>query len=490
MITDHQYRRFKLNLKTEKSLAIASEKTGRKYRDQQLLPSQNKVAHTWQTRKDPFSGVWNKIKEMILINPGLEAKTIFNDLKQKNPEQFQDGQLRTLQRKLKYWRATEGPSKNVIFPQNHFSGDLGASDFTHMDKLGITIQGQPFDHLIYHFVLTYSNWETGSICFSESFESFSEGFQNALWELGGSPKNHRTDNFTAAVTCIGSEKKFTSRYKSMLAHYKIEGQTIQSGCPNENGDSEQSHRRFKKAVEQALMLRYSKDFDSRAEYESFLKKIFNQLNLGRGDRFLDELDKIKSLPVSRLDDFITVKTTVHPSSTLRLKNKTYSVPSRLIGEKVKALIYSQVIDIYLGNTKVIQLPRIMSNQTSQINYRHVIDSLLRKPGAFENYKYQPNLFPTSRFRFTYDLFKKHQPTTASKAYLKILHLASQTSETNVDKALELLLATEQLFSLTDVENITDTATTTGNINTGLVSTVNLSEYDELISQDKMEVTCQ
>src|SRR5690606_15796915 len=143
---------------------------------------------------------------------GLEAKTLFEDLQRRYPAQFQDGQLRTLQRRVKQWRALEGPPKEVFFPQEHHPGELCQSDFTHMTALGVTIGGQRFEHLIYHFVLTYSNWETGTICFSESFESLSEGLQRALWQLGGVPKAHRTDRLSAAVHKDLSPEVFTDRY--------------------------------------------------------------------------------------------------------------------------------------------------------------------------------------------------------------------------------------------------------------------------------------
>ncbi|MCP4761581.1 MAG: transposase family protein, partial [archaeon] len=192
-------------MKTQKTMAIAAAKAGmdekkaRKYLKNGQLPSQCKSEHTWCTRSDPFDQEWEEIKEKLDINPGLEAKTLFEALQREKPGKFSDGQLRTLQRRIKVWRATKGPPKEVFFPQQHYPGQLCASDFTDMNKLGITIEGLPFKHLIYHFVLTYSNWETGTICFSESYESLSEGFQNALWELGGVPQRHRTDRLSAAV---------------------------------------------------------------------------------------------------------------------------------------------------------------------------------------------------------------------------------------------------------------------------------------------------
>jgi len=419
---------------------------------------------------------------MLGTNGGLEAKTLFKYLQEDNPGEFQKGQLRTLQRKVKNWRAIEGPSQEVMFPQIHYPGDLAASDFTHMTKLGITIRGESFNHMIYHFVLTYSNWETGTICFSESFESFSEGFQNAIWELGGVPIRHRSDNFSAAITTIGDKQEFTVRYKAMLDHYKITGEHIRSRTPHENGDSEQSHHRFKRAVEQSLMLRGSTDFATREDYKKFLIQIFKQLNTGKEKRFLEELEILKQLPNKRIEDFTRIETKVGPSSTIQLKKKTYSVHSRLIREKVEARIYAEKIELWYGQKKVDEFPRLMGSKTYQINYRHIIDSLVRKPGAFENYRYRSELFPTSRFRLTYDCFKKWHGRKASKEYLKILHLAAYSFESKVDQALLLWLATEEPFTVVNIKEIASFADNKKPVNYGHVSVVNLQDYDNLINK--------
>ena len=170
MVTNQQVRRLLSLMKSEKTKAIAAikagmdEKTARKYVKLGKLPSEVRKNHNWQTRQDPFEADWKQIKELLEANPGLEAKTIFEYLQREKPGEFHDGQLRTLQRRLKYWRATEGPAKEVFFPQVHRPGELSESDFTHMKKIGITIRREPFEHLLYHFVLTYSNWETGTIC--------------------------------------------------------------------------------------------------------------------------------------------------------------------------------------------------------------------------------------------------------------------------------------------------------------------------------------
>jgi transposase len=205
MVHDRQVRKLHMLKTREETLEAAAsksgmdEKTARKYLRSGKLPSQSKIPHTWKTRKDPFADVWEDVRELLGKTSGLEAKTIFEDLQRTHEGLFADGQLRTLQRKVKRWRALEGPGQETFFPQIHEPGDLGEMDFTSMNDLRVTLGGLRFDHMILHFVLTYSNWDTGTICFSESFESLSLGLQNALWELGGVPRRIRTDQLSAAV---------------------------------------------------------------------------------------------------------------------------------------------------------------------------------------------------------------------------------------------------------------------------------------------------
>lgn len=216
--------------KTEQNQEVAAAKSGmdpktaRKYLRSGELPSDSKMDRDWRTRPDPFAEVWEEIRGLVEPNPGLEAKTIFESLQRRYPGRFSEGQLRTLQRRLKHWRGMEGPGKEVFFLQKHVPGRLSQSDFTHMTSLGITIGGQSFPHLLYHFVLAYSNWETASICYSESFESLSDGLQSALWELGGVPMQHQTDRMSTAVNNMSDEREFTARYEALLRHYRLEAE--------------------------------------------------------------------------------------------------------------------------------------------------------------------------------------------------------------------------------------------------------------------------
>src|SRR6185437_7959496 len=233
MVSDQQVKRLwrlarALSLEVAAAKAAMDPKTARKYLRGRRLPSEMQEKHTWRTRPDPFAEVWDEIQQFLNGEPGLQAKTIFEYLQDRQPGRFSEGQVRTLQRRIKNWRALEGPPREVFFAQDHYPGELCQSDFTYCRELGVTIDGQPFPHLIYHFVLSYSNWETGTICYSETFESLSEGLQNALWELGGVPTEHRTDRLSAAVNNLVDTREFTGAYEGLLRHYRIGGQKIQA----------------------------------------------------------------------------------------------------------------------------------------------------------------------------------------------------------------------------------------------------------------------
>jgi hypothetical protein len=477
------------NLATAAAKADMDEKTARKYRQLGKLPSEIKVEHTWRTREDPFAEVWGEVKEKLEINPGLEGKTLFQDLQRRYPGRFADGQLRTLQRRVKVWRALEGPPKEVFFPQVHKPGELCESDFTHMRALGVTIQGQPFDHLLYHFVLTYSNWETGRICFSESFESLSEGLQNALWELGGVAERHRTDRLTAAVQKPDNPEEFTQRYKALLNHYGLQGHKTQPESPHENGDIEQRHYRLKKALEQSLMLRGSCNFSSRQDYAAFLSKLFTQLNAGRVDRFKEELKVLRRLPHKRLESFKRLQVRVGPSSTIRVNHNVYSVDSRLIGEKIDVRLHVEHLEVWYGQQRIETIPRLRGEGKDRIQYRHIIDWLVRKPGAFENYRYRDALFPTHRFRMAYDWLKRHHPSRSAKEYLGILHLAAKESESAVDYALRTLIENEQPITIEAVERVMGSLEQIPSPAQITIPEVDLSAYDALLTIKEEVLPC-
>lgn len=445
MITDRQVRRLFVLMNTEQNREISAAKAGmdaktaRKYRRLGRVPSELEVGPRWRTRPDPFLDVWEEVRKMLDDSAGLEAKTIFGYLQRNNPGRFQDGQLRTLQRKVKNWRATDGPSREVFFSQQHRPGRLGASDFTHMEELEVTIQGQSFPHLIYHFVLTYSNWEAGTVCFSESFESLSEGLQNALWELGKVPERHRTDRLSTAVNNTIRPAEFTDRYEGLMRWHGLIAEKIQAGHGNENGDVEQRHHRFKRAVEQELLLRGSRDFVSADEYRRFLQTLFVRLNAGRKQRLAEELAVMRELPERRMESVKRERVKVDSGSLIYADRNVYSVPARLIGEVVEVRLAMDEVEVWYGERKVAQMPRLRGRRKHRVDYRHIIDWLVRKPGAFENYRYRDELFPTSRFRMAFDALEQSHGKQGSKEYLRILELAAKESEAGVDEALRTLL---------------------------------------------------
>jgi hypothetical protein len=488
MVTDQQVKKLMNLIKTEKTSAVAAmkagmdEKTARKYRDLGKLPSQCKQERTWRTREDPFEEVWPGLRSMLKVNSGLQAKTLFDYLQKKYPGRFQDGQRRTLERRVKVWRALEGPSKEVYFPQEHHPGELSASDFTNMNGLDVTIGGQAFPHLLYHFVLTYSNWETGTVCYSESFESFSEGLQNGLWELGGVTAAHRTDRLSAAVNNNCNPEEFTKRYEALLRHYRLEGQKTQTGKGNENGDVEKSHDLFKTAIDQALMLRGSRNFESRKAYETFLRQVFAQLNAGRTERLQEELKVLRELPERRLNDYKRLEATVRSSSTILVQHNVYSVESRLIGEKVRIYLYAEQFEVWYAQRLIEKIPRLRGEGKHRICYRHIIDWLVRKPGAFENYRYRDDLFPTHRFRMAYDVLKKESPKRASREYLQILSLAAKESETGVNEALRVLFDKEEQITAQGVKELLKSGEELSRPTDVTIEQIDLAAYDELIHQ--------
>jgi len=491
MVKDRQVKRLWRALSSGKTLAQSAdkagmdEKTARKYRHLGRLPTEVAPERTWRTRNDPFAEVWPEVFEQLHEAHGLEAKTLFAWLQTKYPAKFDDSQLRSFQRGVKRWRATAGPAKEVFFSQVHHPGRLCASDFTHMESLGVTIGDQLFDHLVYHLVLTYSNWESITICFSESFESLSEGIQNAVWQLGGVPQRHRTDRMSLAVNNASNEKEFTERYKGLLGYYGLEMEKIQPREPNENGDAEQSHRRFKEAVEQALLMRGSRAFENREAYERFLQELVAARNLGRRKRFNEELPKLRQLPERRRESYKRLFPRVDRGSLIHADHNIYSVPSRLMGEKVEVRLYVEHVEVWYAQQMAERFPRLRGRKKHAVNYRHIIDWLLRKPGAFENYVYREELFPTSRFRMAYDVLRETHPVRGHKEYLGILYLAARQSETAVDEALRTLLASDQPVTKAAVEALLHRAEEGPAVTEVTVEEVDLLGFDDLFSHKEV-----
>lgn len=456
MVTDQQVRRLMKLITSEPTLGAAaakagmSEPTARKYQKSRCLPSQSRQQRTYRTRLDPFKDVWTQVEELLTRDASIEAKTIFDYLCRTYEGRFQEAQLRTLQRHLKVWRARHGEPREVMFAQAHLPGRQVQSDFTFMNELGVTLAGQRFDHLLYHCCLPYSNWETITICFSESFESLSAGLQNALWELGGVPHEHRTDSLSAAVNNPSDSAEFTARYRGVLAHYSLTATHNTPGRAHENGSIEQAHHRFKRAVGQEMILRGSRDFAHRPEYDAFLRRLLKRRNAARQTRLAEELAVLNALPARRLEDHTRQSVRVSRNSTVLVRGNFYSVPSQLIGEQVEVRLHVEHVEVWYGGCQVQQMPRVRGTGKHRINYRHVIESLVRKPGAFAQYRYREDLFPRSIFRVAYDALHEAHPAGADRTYVRLLELAAREGEEAVAEALRELIMRGESVTLEHV----------------------------------------
>ena len=463
IITDQQVRKLmeennKNQNKTFSAMkAGMNRKTAAKYLEIGKLPSELPANdRTWRTRQNPFEKHWAEVEQWLKNTPEIEAKFLFEQLCEKYPGTYQEGQVRTFQRHVKQWKATEGPDKEVIFSQQHHPGQLMQTDFTYMNSLRVTINGEEFNHMICHCVLTYSNWEWGRVCFSESYEAIKLGIQSTLVKLGRVPKRHRTDGTTAATHCPENGKnrkrEFNDSYKTLMDHFAMKPEMVND--PNHNADVEASNNVFKKRVNQYLLFRGNRNFDSREEYETFIFEIMEKANVLRSKRLKEELAIMKEIPVKLLALYTETEERVRPSSTIRVKRNVYSVPSRLIGEKVTVRTFEDKIQVYYINKLQLKLERVKGIGNKSINYRHIIGSLKRKPGAFENYKYREELFPTIHFRKAFDAFRNwYSPFIANKEYIQTLYYAATTMESEVESALILLMENGTIFSSDHVKDL-------------------------------------
>lgn len=435
--------------KTQKLAAAQagmSERTGRKYEQVGKLPSQLKQPRTWLTRQNPFEQDWEWVTTHLERDPALQATTLLALLMEQHPGRYRPTQIVTLRRHMAKWRALHGPEREVIFEQVHTPGERAQSDFTHMEELGVTIAGEPFPHLVYHFVFTYSNVEAVTLCFSESFEALAEGIEYALWQLGGVPSLHRTDHLTAAVRQAHRKEvreEWTARYQALMDHYGMQPTWNNVGIAHENGDVEQGHHRFKEALDQALRVRGSRDFASRSDYWRFVADLVSRRNRTRAVRWQEEQAALRPLPRLPLAPCKEIQVRVSRFSTIHVGSNVYSVPSRLIGTKLLVRLHAETIEGYVGTKLAFTLPRLVGTHQHRIDYHHIIWSLVRKPGAFSAYRYREELFPTTIYRRAYDQLCKEMAKRADGQYVRLLHLSASTSEAEVETALQLLLEAKQ-----------------------------------------------
>jgi hypothetical protein len=446
------------------------------------MPSQRKKPRTHRTRRDPLEAVWAAVVEQLEREPRLSAKTLLEWLERERPGEPWRCRRRTLERRVRRWKAEHGPAKEVFFEQRHEAGRLGSSDFTRMGNLEITIGGERFDHMLHHYVLTWSNWEHATVCFSESFASLSEGLQRAWEALGGVPDRHRTDRLTMAVNRDGSAEEFTSRYGALLRHYGVVGEATNAASGHENGDCEQSHRRLKESVEQALLFRGSRDFGSREEYEEFLREVISGRNAGREPKASEERSKLRPLPAIRLETSERIRARVRRGSTIAVLGNAYSVPSRLIGEWVEAWVGVEEIEVRYAGEVVQRMPRLRGQRKHRIDYRHVVEWLVRKPGAFARYCYREEMFPGEAYRRAYEALGRAKPERADTEYVRILRLASREGEEAVAGALEKLLDDRVVADEASVRTLLGLAPDRAAYPELAEPQANLEQYDGLLDE--------
>lgn len=497
MVTDGQVRKLRQLLQKGRSLAAAArmtgmdEKTARSYREHDKLPSQATRRRDYRTRIDSFAEIWHEVQERLQAEPKLQAHTLFAWIQDRYPGQFPESTRRTFERRVRLWRSTQGPPKNVSFPQIHHPGQFAASDFTVLNALNVTIARSRFNHTLFHCVLTYSNVESVSLCFSESFEALSDGVQKAFWEFGGVPKQHRTDSLSAAINNHTTAKDLTSRYHALMRHYGVDSQKTNARCPNENGDVESLNGHIKNVIDQALLLRGSRDFDSRQQYLEFVEQVVARRNANRRDRFTLEQEHLAALPEGKLASAeMRLDVSVRSSSTITIRNNHYSVPSRLIGEKVDVTIDAEWIEVTHHGIVVQRMSRLLGVGGIAINYRHVIDSLVRKPGAFENYQYREEMFPTSHFRIAYDMLcDAHAPKVAVRKYLELLKLAAHESQEAVQDALRQKIQSGEPMDVQSVRDLVHQASEIRPATDVRIDLPDLSDFDSLLQHPDMESSC-
>ena len=456
MVKDAQVgvlRRRRMEGKTQEAAAAAaamSVRSARKW-EHGAFPSQRGKPHTWRTRADPFGEVFeSEVVPLLAADEKrvLEARTILGELNRRHPGDFSARHLRTLQRRIRQWRALNGPDKEVFFPQEHPPGREAAYDFTNCDELDVTICGTPFDHLLFELALSFSGWRWPTVALSESYEALLLGVQEALWRLGGVVEVLRSDNLSAATheLPLSGGRALTRRYQGLLDHYGLGSTRISPSRAHENGVVEQAHRRTKSILAQMLVLRGSRDFASVEEYQRWVREVIErEHNTLLGEKLAAERGHLRPLPAVALPAYTTFTVTVRRWSTLRVVNHTYSVPARLIGERVRVHLHHDHLEVYFAGKLVEQLPRLRGQRWARIDYHHVIWSLVKKPGAFARYRWREELFPSLVFRRPYDALRSFHGERADAQYVRILYQAAVSGEQVVERTLgELLDGGERL----------------------------------------------
>ena len=446
------------NNTTEVAAAKASISRATAYRieNDPRLPSQKKQPRS-RRRPDPLEKIFEaEVVPLLKAAPGIRAVAVYDEMLRRHPD-LSEGIRRTLERRIRSWRAVHGEEQEVIFRQTHEPGRQGLSDFTDLSGLGVTVAGQPLEHILYHFRLAWSGFEHGHVILGgESFVALAEGLQNALWSLGGAPHYHRSDSLSAAFRNLDADAKadLTQRYEELCAHYRMTPTRNNKGVAHENGSIESSHGHLKNAIRDALLMRGSRNFNDLVAYRAFIDEIVGRHNARYRTRIEAERAHLQELPERRTTDFEEVLVTVTRSGGFTLRQVFYTVPSRLIGHRLRVRLYDDRLELFIGGTHLMNLQRARADATGKrarvVNYHHVIHSLRKKPMALLHLNYRDDLFPRQEYRHTFDrLLEQFLDRPACKIMVELLALAH-------DRGCERELA-EQLAGLLDAGELPDIA---------------------------------
>lgn len=477
------------NVAVSAAKASISLATAYRIENDPRLPSQ-KTAPRKRRRPDPLEGIFEaEIVPMLMEAPGIRAVAVFEEMMRRHGELGQ-GIRRTIERRIRAWRAVHGEEQEVIFRQVHQPGRMGLSDFTTMGDIAITIAGQPLDHRLYHFRLAWCGFGHAHVVLGgESFVALAEGLQNALWLLGGAPKEHRSDSLSAAFRNLDKDARadLTRRYEELCRHYGMTPTRNNRGIAHENGAIEGPHGHLKRAIKDALLLRGSNDFDDLAAYRRFIDEIVSRRNARNAKRIDLERAELHNLPRQRSTDYEEVSVRIASSGGFTLRKVFYTVPSRLIGHRLRVRLYDDRLDVFIGTSPVMTLPRGRADASGKhaqvVNYRHVIHSLRKKPMALLNLVYRDQVFPHQAYRLTFEALLEALPDRqACRITVELLALAH---ERGCERELADHLARSlQARCLPDMDQLRRRfAPDPGQLPDVVVKSVPLGAYDALLGAD-------